>query len=58
MITNLHALNLNFLRNRLNLTFTSSSKLNTYNKIKTLGEHVNLMLSRGDLVLSGIEFDK
>jgi hypothetical protein len=26
--------------------------------MKTLGEHVNLMLSRGDLVLSGIEFDK
>jgi hypothetical protein len=34
------------------------SKLNIYNKMKALGEHVNLMLSRGDLVLSGIEFDK
>ena len=34
------------------------SKLDTYNKMKTLGEHLNLMLSRGGLVLSGIEFDK
>jgi hypothetical protein len=34
------------------------SKLNTYKEMKTLGGHINLMLYRGDLVLSGIEFDK
>jgi flagellin-specific chaperone FliS len=35
-----------------------NSKQNTYNKMKKLGEHVNLMLNKGELVLSGIEFDK
>lgn len=34
------------------------SQKEVYGKMKTLGEHINLMLSRGDLVLSGIEFDK
>jgi len=40
------------------LSLDDNSELNTYNKMKTLGEHINLMLSRGDLVLSGIEFNK
>lgn len=39
-------------------SFDEDSKLDTYNKMKTLGEHVNLMLFRGDLVLSGVEFQK
>ena len=30
----------------------------TYSKMKTLGEHINLILEKGDLVLSGIEFTK
>lgn len=34
------------------------TKQNTYDKMKILGEHVNMMLNRGDLVLSGIEFEK
>ena len=29
----------------------------TFSKMKTLGEHINLMLSRGDLVLSGAGFN-
>ena len=44
--------------NEVITTFDEDSKLNTYNKMKLLGEHVNLMLFRGDLVLSGIEFEK
>jgi hypothetical protein len=39
-------------------SFNDGSKPDTFNKMKTLGEQVNLMLSRGDLVLSGIEFIK
>jgi hypothetical protein len=35
-----------------------NSKQKTFNKMKILGEHVNLMLNKGELVLSGIEFDK
>ncbi len=34
-----------------------NNKANTYEKMKALGEHINLMLYKGDLVLSGIEFD-
>ena len=30
----------------------------TYNNMKTLGEHINLMLAKGDLVLSGVEFSR
>jgi hypothetical protein len=44
--------------NEVIISLDEDSKLNTYNKMKTLGEHINLMLYRGDLVLSGIEFDK
>jgi hypothetical protein len=40
------------------LSLDGGSTLNTYNRMKLLGEHVNLMLYRGDLVLSGIRFDK
>lgn len=39
-------------------SLNEGSKTDTYTKMKALGEHVNLMLSRGDLVLSGIKFDK
>jgi hypothetical protein len=49
------------LKSMINEVITSldeDSKLNAYNKMKILGEHVNLMLYKGDLVLSGIEFDK
>jgi len=51
-------LDLNSMINGVITSLDENSKLNTYNKMKTLGEHVNLMLSRGDLVLSGIEFEK
>jgi hypothetical protein len=51
-------LDLNSMINEVIITLDEGSKLNTYNKMKTLGEHINLMLYRGDLVLSGIEFDK
>jgi len=44
--------------NEVSTSLDEDSKLNTYNKMKTLGEHINLMLYRGDLVLSGIEFYK
>ena len=40
------------------LSLDDSSKLNTYDKMKLLGEHINLMLLKGDLVLSGVEFYK
>ena len=40
------------------LSLDDSSKATTYNKMKTLGEHINLMLSKGDMVLSGIEFNR
>ena len=40
------------------LSLHDDSELNTYNRMKTLGEHINLMLSKGDLVLSGVEFDR
>jgi hypothetical protein len=51
-------LDLNSMINEVILTFDERSTVNTYNKIKILGEHVNLMLYRGDLVLSGVEFKK
>lgn len=49
-------LNLNSMINDARYSLKTESKLNVYNKMKALGEHVNLMLVRGDLVLSGIEF--
>ena len=51
-------LDLNLMINEAIASLDEDSKLNTYNKMKTLGKHVNLMLFRGDLVLSGITFDK
>ena len=51
-------LDLNSMINEVITSLDEDSKLNTYNKMKKLGEHINLMLARGDLVLSGIEFDK
>jgi len=51
-------LNLNSMINEVIISFDEEKKLNTYNKMKALGEHVNLMLFKGDLVLSGIDFDK
>ena len=51
-------LDLNSIINEVIISLDEDSKLNTYNKMKTLGEHINLMLYRGDLVLSGIEFKK
>lgn len=49
---------LNSMINKVISTFDEDSPRKTYNKMKTLGEHVNLMLYKGDLVLSGIEFEK
>jgi hypothetical protein len=40
------------------LSLDDKSKSTTYNNMKTLGEHINLMLSKGDLVLSGVEFSR
>ena len=51
-------LELNSMINEVITSFHEGSKPNTYNKMKALGEHVNLMLFKGGLVLSGIEFDK
>lgn len=51
-------LNVNSMINAVISSLDEGSTSNTYQKMKTLGEHVNLMLSRGDLVLSGIEFEK
>ena len=34
------------------------SKETTYHKLKALGQHINLMLEKGELVLSGVAFDK
>ena len=51
-------LDLNSMINEVITSLDEDSKIKTYNKIKILGDHINLMLYRGDLVLSGIEFDK
>jgi hypothetical protein len=51
-------LDLNSMINEVITSLDEDSKINNYNKMKTLGGHINLMLYRGDLVLSGIEFDK
>lgn len=39
-------------------TFYEDSKTNTYDKMKKAGEHINLMLFKGELVLSGVKFEK
>ena len=44
--------------NEVIASFDENSKTNTYNKMKEVGEHVNLILIKGDLVLSEIEFEK
>lgn len=51
-------LDLKTMINEVLLSLDDSSESNTYNKMKLLGEHINLMLLKGDLVLSGIEFYK
>jgi len=51
-------LDVNSMINEVISTFDEKSTPNTHNKMKNLGEHINLMLSRGDLVLSGTEFEK
>ena len=51
-------LDLNSMINEVISTFDEGSTLDACDRIKRLGEHVNLMLYRGDLVLSGIEFEK
>jgi hypothetical protein len=51
-------LTLNSMINAVISSFNEGSTSNTYSKMKLVGERVNLMLSRGDLVLSGIEFEK
>ena len=49
-------LNLNSMIDAVISSFNEGSKSDTFSKMKLLGERVNLMLFRGDLVLSGIEF--
>ncbi len=51
-------LDLTSMINEVISSFDEGSMPNTYNKMKILGEHVNLMLFKGDLVLSGIKFNK
>lgn len=42
--------------NTVILSLDDNSESNTYHNMKLLGEHINLMLFKGDLVLSDIEF--
>jgi hypothetical protein len=51
-------LDLNSMINEVILSLNEDSKKNTYDKMKALGQHLNLMLYKGDLILSGIEFEK
>lgn len=51
-------LDLNAVVNEAVASLDNDDRLDTYNKMKRLGEHVNLMLYRGDLILSGVEFDE
>jgi uncharacterized protein YdcH (DUF465 family) len=39
-------------------TLNGNSKADTYKKLKAAGEHVNMILLKGELVLSEIAFDK
>ena len=43
---------------RVILSIDDKSEPNTYSSMKMLGEHINLLLARGELVLSGIELKK
>ncbi len=38
------------------LSLDDPSGSSTYSNMKILGEHINMMLARGDMVLSGVEF--
>ena len=49
-------LELNSMIDQVILSFDEKSRPMTYSKMKKLGEHINLMLLKGDLVLSGTEF--
>ena len=51
-------LNINSMINAVIASFDEEASQDTSRKMETLGEHVNLMLSRGDLVLSGVVFEK
>ena len=50
-------LDLESMINDVTLSLKDNSK-SAYKKMRKLGIHINLMLSKGDLVLSGIEFTK
>ena len=51
-------LDLNSMIDEVIISLDEDSKRDTYNRMKTLGEHLNLMLYRGDLILSEIEFEE
>ena len=40
------------------MSLDDRSKERTYQKLKVLGNHINLMLEKGELVLSGLAFEK
>ncbi|MBU2648670.1 hypothetical protein KKI24_28440 [bacterium] len=44
--------------NEVMATFDGDSKTNTTRKMKKAGEHINMILLKGDLVLSEINFEK
>lgn len=44
--------------NKVTLSIDNESESNTYKDMKRLGEHINLMLLKGDLVLSEVDFSK
>lgn len=50
-------LDLNSMIDEVIISLRDDAKRNTYNRMKTLGEHLNLMLYRGDLILSGIDIE-
>jgi len=51
-------LDLNSMIDEVIISLDEDSKRDTYNRMKTLGEHLNLMLYRGDLILPEIEFEE
>ncbi|MFH2061192.1 MAG: hypothetical protein ABIJ59_20190 [Pseudomonadota bacterium] len=51
-------LDLKTMINKVILSLDDNSESKTYDNMRLLGEHINLMLFKGDLVLSEIEFDK
>jgi hypothetical protein len=50
-------LDLNSMIDEVIISLRDDAKRNTYNRMKTLGEHLNLMLYRADLILSGIDIE-